>query len=203
MSPNQTSDQAPRRADAARNRSAILEAARAAFAEPGATVSMAEVARRAQVGMATLYRNFPGREQLLEALFAADVDAVCASAAPVAGVSKIDAAEVWLRSFAAFLAGKHQLAGEILKHTAGDAAVLDASRTRILAAGRPLIEAAQAAHELRDDLSSDQVLDLVLAVAEIRGEPAYRAAILDAALDGLRRPPRAAGSAAARSGALG
>ena len=64
---------AVKRADAERNRDKILVVARAAFAEPGDPVSMAEVARRAGVGMATLYRDFPGRRELLEALYADEV----------------------------------------------------------------------------------------------------------------------------------
>ena len=72
----------PRRADAEHNRAKILEAARAAFTDPGAGVSMAEVSRRAGVGMATLYRNFPGRRELLEALYVDEVDAICAAAHP-------------------------------------------------------------------------------------------------------------------------
>ena len=74
-----------RRADAERNRGKVLAAARAAFADPGAEVSMAEVSRRAGVGMATLYRNFPGRRELLEALYTDEVDAVCAAAGTAAG----------------------------------------------------------------------------------------------------------------------
>jgi AcrR family transcriptional regulator len=70
-----------RRADAERNRDKILTAARSAFADPEAEVSMAEVSRRAGVGMATLYRNFPGRRELLEALYTDEVDAVCQAAA--------------------------------------------------------------------------------------------------------------------------
>ena len=71
---------AARRADAERNRDKILAAARAAFADPDADASMAEVSRRAGVGMATLYRNFPGRQELLEALYADEVSAVCEAA---------------------------------------------------------------------------------------------------------------------------
>src|ERR1044072_8158293 len=73
------------RADAQRNRDKIVAAARAAFAEPGADVSMAEVSRRAGVGMATLYRNFPGRRELLEALYADEGGALCESAARARG----------------------------------------------------------------------------------------------------------------------
>src|SRR5579863_730305 len=75
----------PRRADAARNRQRILEAARIAFATAGAETSMAEIARRSGVGPGTLYRNFATRRELLEALLADEVDEVCAAAATVEG----------------------------------------------------------------------------------------------------------------------
>jgi AcrR family transcriptional regulator len=175
----------PRRADAERNRDRILTAARAAFAETGEP-SMAEVSRRAGVGMATLYRNFPGRRELLEALYADQVDAVCAAAAP--GTSFTD----WLRRFLDFFASKHPLSAELLRHSDGPA-VLDDSRTRVLAAGRPLLAAAQAAGEIRADLTLEQVLDLVIAVAAIPGDPAYLDPILRAALDGLRPAGRVSG----------
>src|SRR5260221_11640465 len=74
-----------RRADAERNRDKILAAARSAFADPEAEVSMAEISRRAGVGMATMYRNFPGRRELLEALYTDEVNAVCKAAEIVDG----------------------------------------------------------------------------------------------------------------------
>jgi AcrR family transcriptional regulator len=74
-----------KRADAERNRDKIITVARAAFAEPEAEVSMAEISRRAGVGMATLYRNFPGRRELLEALYSEEVDAICKAAETAGG----------------------------------------------------------------------------------------------------------------------
>jgi AcrR family transcriptional regulator len=76
-----------KRADAARNRQRILDAARTAFAATGAETSMAEIARRSGVGQATLYRNFATRHELLEALLVDEVDEVRAAAATVAGDS--------------------------------------------------------------------------------------------------------------------
>ena len=70
----------PQRADAARNRERILAAARGVLADPTADASMAELARRAGVGMATLYRNFASRRDLLEALYEAEVAELCAAA---------------------------------------------------------------------------------------------------------------------------
>ena len=173
-----------RRADAERNRERILAVARVAFAEPGADPSMAEIARRAEVGMATLYRNFPGRQELLEALYADEVDAVVADAATLDFTA-------WLRRFLAFLASKHHLAEELFKHIGSSDPMFNAARDRVLAAGAPLFDAAQRAGEIRADLTYAQVLDMVIAVGRIQGDPAYTEPILQAALDGLRAPPAA------------
>src|ERR1700735_1419676 len=101
MSANQPTSPA-RRADAARNRAKILTAARAAFADPDAEISMAEVARRAGVGMATLYRNFPGRQELLEALYTDEVDALLEAADTIDGETPGATLAAWLHRFFAF-----------------------------------------------------------------------------------------------------
>src|SRR5215472_6880013 len=106
-----------RRADAERNRDKILAAARAAFADPDAEVSMAEISRRADVGMATLYRNFPGRQELLEALYTDEVDAVCAAAETTGGETPGAALVAWLHRFSAFTGSKRQIGAELLKQT--------------------------------------------------------------------------------------
>jgi AcrR family transcriptional regulator len=175
-----------RRADAKRNRERILAVARDAFAEPGAQVSMAQIARRAGVGMATLYRNFPGRRELLEALYTDEVDAICAAAETLEGETPGAVLEAWLRRFLAFSAGKHEIATELLTHVDSANPVFNENRSRVLAAGRPLLAAAQRSGEVRENLTLEQAIDLVLAVAAIRGEPAYVEPILRAALDGLR-----------------
>ncbi len=187
MTPNQTPAPA-RRADAERNREKILGTARAAFAEPGAPVSMAEISRRAGVGMATLYRNFPSRRELLEALYVDEVDAICAAAQTARGNTPGAALAAWLRRFADFFASKHDIGTELLEQTDRDNPVFDNSRARVLAAGRPLLLAAQQSREVRDDLTLEQVLDMVIAVSAIRGDPGYLEPILQAALDGIRRP---------------
>src|ERR1700761_3666459 len=108
--------QAPaKRADAERNRDKILAAARGAFADPGAEISMAEISRRAGVGMATLYRNFPGRRELLEALYTDEVDAICEAAKPIEGKTPGTALLAWLTSVSAFFTSKHEVGTELLK----------------------------------------------------------------------------------------
>jgi AcrR family transcriptional regulator len=172
---------AARRADAERNRGKILAAARSAFADPAADVSMAEISRRAGVGMATLYRNFPGRRELLEALYTDEVNGICEAAETVDGDLL-----AWLRRFFGFVASKHHIAAELLEHTDPSNPLFGGGRARVTAAGRPLLDAAQRAHDVRDDVTLEQILDMIIAIATIRGDGRYLAPILETALDGLR-----------------
>jgi AcrR family transcriptional regulator len=177
-----------RRADAERNRAKILAAARSAFADPEAEISMAEISRRADVGMATLYRNFPGRRDLLEALYTDEVSAVCNAAKSVDGETPGAILMGWLHRFFAFVTSKRHIASELLEHTDRSNPLFDNNRARVIAAGRPLLAAAQRAQEVRDDLALEQVLDMVIAVATIHGDTRYLEPILQTALDGLRPP---------------
>jgi AcrR family transcriptional regulator len=187
-----TPDQFPaptRRADAERNRDKILAAARAAFADPDAEVSMAEISRRAGVGMATLYRNFPGRQELLEALYTDEVDAVCTAAETIDGETPGAALAAWLHRFFAFTTSKRHIAAELLKQTDRSNPLFKNNRTRVIAASRPLLVAAQYAGEVRDDLTLEQILDMIVAIATIHGDTGYTEPILQTALDGLRPGP--------------
>jgi AcrR family transcriptional regulator len=175
-----------RRPDAARNREKIRAVARAAFADAEAEVSMAEIARRAGVGMATLYRNFPSRHELLEAVFIDEVNAVCMAAETVEGETPGAVLMAWLHQFFAFATSKHHVASALLVHVDSSNPLFNQSRARVLAAGRPLLVAAQHTHDVRDDLTLEQVLDMVVAIAMIHGDPAYREPVLQTALDGLR-----------------
>jgi AcrR family transcriptional regulator len=177
-----------RRADAQRNRDKILAAARTAFADTDAEISMAEIARRADVGMATLYRNFPGRRELLEALYTDEVDAVCEAATSIHAETPGAVLIAWLHRFFVFITSKHPVATELLKTVQGSVPVMGESRARVMAAGRPLLLAAQRTHEVREDLTLEQIGDLIVAIASINGDPAYLAPILQTALAGIRPP---------------
>src|SRR5258706_4006900 len=131
-----------RRVDAARNRDTILAAARAAFAASDAQVSMAEISRRAGVGMATLYRNFPGRRELLEALFTDEVNAVCKAAETVDGETPGAVLTAWLHQFFAFSTGKRHIASELLEHTDRSKPLFENNRARVIAPRPPLLAAA-------------------------------------------------------------
>lgn len=177
-----------RRADAERNRTKILAAAHRAFADSDAPVSMAEVARRAGVGMATLYRNFPGRRELLEALNAEDLNTIREAAQTLDGETPGAVFRVWLHQFFALSTAKRHMISELLTHLDSRDPVFSESRARVAAAGQPLLIAAQQEHEVRQDLVLDQILDLVFAIASIKGDAQYLEPILDSALDGLRLP---------------
>jgi AcrR family transcriptional regulator len=186
MTTEPTPRPAARRADAERNREKILTAARAAFADRDADISMAEISRRAGVGMATLYRNFSSRRELLEALYVDEVDAVCEAAATIDGDTPGAMFTAWLHRFFIYFTSNRHVASDLLEHSDSDNPVFGAGRRRVLAAGRPLLAAAQDSHEVRDDLSLDQILDMVIAIAKIQEDPSYLEPILRAALDGLR-----------------
>ena len=177
-----------RRATAARNRGKILAAAQAAFAEHDADVSMAEIARRAGVGMATLYRNFPGRLELLEDLYVEEVDALCDAAGSGETDKPDEALTQWLRLLLSFVPTKRLIVSELLKYTDTSNPILSTNRARVLAAGRPLLDAAQQKHEIRDDLALEQILAMFAAIAKIGGDSGYLEPMFKTTLDGLRPP---------------
>jgi hypothetical protein len=94
----------------------------------------------------------------------------------------------WLRQFFDFVTSKRAIAAELLERSDGSNPLLGEGRARVLAAGRPLLEAAKRANELRIDLTLEQITDMVVAIAKIHGDSRYLEPILEAALDGLRSP---------------
>ncbi|WP_336029281.1 TetR/AcrR family transcriptional regulator [Geodermatophilus sp. FMUSA9-8] len=175
-----------RRVDAERNRARILAVAGEAFAEADEDPSMAEIARRAGVGMATLYRNFPGRLELLEELYRHLVDEICAAAQAAQGDTPAQAFFTWLLGFHSAGAKKGPLASLLVADSRGDRSVLNESRSRVIAAGEPLFTAAQASGEVRDDVSLGQVLDAVVALDRVDENPDSPATMVQVLLDGLR-----------------
>ena len=101
----------PKRADARRNYEKVLAAAREAFAEGGESTALEEIARRAGVGIGTLYRHFPNRQALLEALYVGEVEDICRIAAELDGTDPWEALSRWSERFIAYMATKQALAG--------------------------------------------------------------------------------------------
>ncbi len=121
----------------------MLAAAREAFAEGGESTALKEIARRAGVGIGTLYRHFPKRQALLEALYLDEVEEVCRSAAQFDDADPWEALNGWFERFIGYLATKRALAAELLNYLDHDASLFQASRSSLFAAGQPLLERAQ------------------------------------------------------------
>jgi AcrR family transcriptional regulator len=177
----------PKRADAQRNYDKVIAAARDAFAERGAGTSLEEIARRAGVGIGTLYRHFPTRQALLEAVYAHEVEALCQSAADLDGGDEWQALVDWLHRFVAYMATKQALAHELLDYMERDAPLFKGCRAAMFTAGQPLLERAQRAGVVRQDADLAEIIQMVGGIAKIQAaEPGQIDHILRIALDGLR-----------------
>jgi AcrR family transcriptional regulator len=151
----------PHRADAARNFDAILAAGRVAFAAGGTDVSLDEIARQAGVGVATLYRNFPSREDLVEAVYVTEVDEVCRYGERLAGRGDPwDALVSWLRRLAGYLGSKRVLLDALDR----DSGAFRACRDALYATGETLLIRAQEAGRARAEISTDDMLRFILSV---------------------------------------
>jgi AcrR family transcriptional regulator len=177
----------PKRADARRNYDALTAAAREAFTEKDRSASLEDIARRAGVGIGTLYRHFPTRSDLIEAVYVEEVEALARSAGDVADREPWDALITWLHGFVGYIATKQALADELFAIAEHNADVFSNCRAALHAAGQPLLERAQAAGDVRADANIEDVIRMVGAIAKMpAAEPAEIERVLDLALDGLR-----------------
>jgi AcrR family transcriptional regulator len=180
----------PKRADARRNYEKVLAAAREAFADGGEATALEEIARRAGVGIGTLYRHFPNRQALVEALYLDEVEEVCRSAAELEGADPWEALNGWLERFMAYIATKRALAHELLNYMGEDAQLFQVCRASLFAAGEPLLQRAQDAGVVRPDVTITELIQMVIGIAKLPGgDPAQIEHILRIALDGLRYRP--------------
>jgi AcrR family transcriptional regulator len=182
----------PKRADARRNYEKVLTAAREAFSEGGESTALEEIARRAGVGIGTLYRHFPSRQALLEALYVNEVVAVSRSAAELDGSDPWEALNSWFEGLLGYLATKQALAQELLNYFDRDAPLFRICRTSLYGAGEPLLKRAQEAGVVRPDVEFPEVMQMVMGIAKIpASDPSQIEHILRIALDGLRYQPAA------------
>jgi AcrR family transcriptional regulator len=177
----------PQRADARRNFDALLVAARDAFAENGTEASLEDIARRAGVGIGTLYRNFPTRQDLFDAVYLGELEQLCQAAEDVATRPPWEAMVTWLRRFVGYAATKRAIYESLNR----DSDMFRGSRAAMYAAGEPLLERAQQAGEVRADASFDDVLRLVSGITAAGFvDEGQRERVLTFALDGLRTHPQ-------------
>ena len=173
----------PHRADARRNFDALLAAARSAFNREGIDVALEDIARQAGVGIGTLYRNFPARSDLVEAVYVSEIEELVQAARDAMELEPWDALETWLRRFSGYVATKLAL----LQGLSKDSEMFTVCRSAMYVAASPLFERAQTAGEVRADTSLDDVLRLVSGVTASHYESeAQRDRVLALALDAIR-----------------
>jgi AcrR family transcriptional regulator len=186
MSETEIQLQRPKRADARRNYEKLVAAARAVFTEDGTSAPLEDIAGRAGVGIGTLYRDFPTRQALLEAVYVDEVEAMARAADELSGLPPWDALSLWLHQYVGFAATKRAL-NEALVETAPDSNVLVACRTALTRAGTALVERAQREGVIRPDTNFSDVVRMVAGIAMVPTEdPEQKERLLDLALDGLR-----------------
>jgi AcrR family transcriptional regulator len=176
----------PMRADARRNYEEILRAAWEAFAEGGESTALEEIARRAGVGIGTLYRHFPSRQALLEALYVNELEEVCRSTAELDD-DPWTALSAWCEGLVGYLSTKRALANELLNYLDEDAALFRECRASLFAAGEPLLKRAQDAGVVRTDVVFSDVLQMVGGITRMPAiDRRQMEHIVRIALDGLR-----------------
>jgi AcrR family transcriptional regulator len=190
----------PRRSDARHNRERLLTAARDVFAEQGTSASLNEIVRRAGVGPGTLYRHFPTREALLEAVFGDQVEALCAQAYELAGSSSTPPGEAlasWLRAVVQHATRSQGLAASMVAAlragtSAGAAPAFASAHDSIRAAGTALLTRAQQSGVARPDLGASDLLKLANAVAwaadQDHRDPDTADRLMSLVTDGWRLP---------------
>ena len=183
----------PLRADARRNVEKLIAAARDAFAEHGSQASLDDIAKQAGVGSGTLYRHFPTRLALVEAVYRDGVQRLCADGDRLAATLPPGEALVeWLRGFVGYATLKRGLAMALTSGLGQEADLFRVCHSMIQTTGGGLLDSAKAAGAIRPDVELRDVLKLAGAIATA-GEhspegPALSERLLQLALDGLRQP---------------
>ncbi len=183
------------RADAMRNREHLLAAATRVFASAGRESSMRAVAREAGVGIATLYRHFPTRESLVDAVYADQVVRLTAGARELLGqLAPAAALRRWMDLFGDWIAAKNGMLDTLVAMIEAGEIAHARTRAELLAAITEILDAGRAAGDLRTDVTAEDIAASLIGIFTVASPPdhdAQAARLLDILMDGLR-PPAAA-----------
>lgn len=156
------------RTDALRNRERILEVAKGAFTRHGATTSLDDIARQAGVGAGTLYRHFPTRDALIEAVYRSEVEKLAAAALEfAAAMSPVVALRAWLLLFVDYVAAKHIIAPALNSVAGGPSRLYESSRSLVQGAMEELVKRAKKSGEVRRDVDASDLLRAVIGVSYV------------------------------------
>jgi AcrR family transcriptional regulator len=180
----------PLRADAQRNRDKLIEVATTAFTEDGVDVALEEIARRADVGIGTLYRNFPTREALVLAVYRKQIDGLRSAAEELPKtLGPADALREWMRGFVEYGAVKKGLVTLLKSMMQTDTNLFDQTRAILLESAGSLMTAAADAGEIRPDFAPGDVIRALGGICMATDRPdagATAVALVDLVFDGLR-----------------
>jgi len=160
------------RADAQRNRARILDIAKRAFTRSGATVSLDDVARRARIGAGTLYRHFPTRDALLEAVYRTEVEKLAAAEREFAeSMPPVEALRAWMLLFVDYIATKQLIAPALNNMVGGPSKLFEASGSQIRGAIDTLVRRAIKNGDIRPDLDPVDLLRALIGVSNVASGP--------------------------------
>jgi AcrR family transcriptional regulator len=183
------------RADAVRNRERVLEAAKAVFSAGGPDASLEAVARRAEVGIGTLYRHFPTREALFEAVYRREVEQLGELAEQLkAEAEPVDALRRWLGSNVELVATKKGMLAALALATHGPSELYTYTFDRLTKAVGTLLDRAVAAGEIRSDISAADLLRALVGMCYMHDQPGWQDTVLrlvNVFVDGLCVPTKA------------
>jgi len=180
------------RADAIRNRERVLEAAKLAFASVGADVSLEEIARRAGVGIGTLYRNFPTRDAIVEAVYRREVQHMADTATRLMGErTPGDALHEWLKLSVAFVSTKKGMASALGSIANADTELYAYSAELLTQTVNRLVRHAADSGDIRSDVEPADILRALTGFVYGSEHPGWEAStlrLIDILMDGLRKP---------------
>ena len=168
---SQSVDRKPR-TDALRNRERILEVAKEAFTRSGANTSLDDIAKQAGVGPGTLYRHFPTRDELLEAVYRTEVEKLAAAERKFAEtLPPVEALRAWLLLFVDYIATKRIIAPALNALAGGPSKLFEASYAQVWEAIRALVKRAVKSGDIRKDLDPIDLLRALIGVANVAPDP--------------------------------
>ncbi|MCO5732281.1 TetR/AcrR family transcriptional regulator [Rhizobium sp. SSA_523] len=191
--PETPKDQKPRlRADAQRNRDRLAAVAAEAFSENGSGASLEDIARRAGVGIGTLYRHFPTREHLVEVVYRRELELLSIAADELSHREASDKAlEEWMHRFVSYMATKRGMASSLKLLVTSNSCMFTDGAALLRNALNDLLQKAVADGTVRSDMETEDVLHALSSIYSIPDTPEWRKRahrLIDLLMDGLRRP---------------
>jgi len=163
------------RTDAQRNRERILAVAKEAFARSGANTSLDDVARQAGVGAGTLYRHFPTRDALLEAVYHTEVAKLAAAERELSEkLPPVEALRAWMLLFVDYISEKHIIAPALNAFAGGPSKLYGASRADVNGAIESLVKRAIKSGDVRKDLEPFDLLRALIGVSNVASAPDWK-----------------------------